>query len=85
MLPKEFEVDGKKFTVELQEVMPSFYFPERKATLPALIVSGWLEGIPQPISVYVPTSEATLDKVKEAIRKRRDEILKAIGEIGKAK
>ncbi len=85
MIPEEFEIEGKKFKVEIQEVQPSFFFPEKGVSLPGYLVSGWLEGIAQPITVVVPTEEATLERIKEEIKKRAEEITKALEKLRKAK
>jgi len=76
MPEEEVKVEGKTFRVEYDEIFPSFFFPERGVSLPARIVSGFLEGISQPITVAIPVSEFSEDRLKEEIKKKAEEILK---------
>jgi len=75
MAAEEIKIEGRTFRVEFDEIQPSFFFPEKGVSLPARIISGFLEGIAQPITVVIPVDEFTEARLKEEIKKKAEAIL----------
>lgn len=75
MPEKEVKIEERVFRVELDEIHPGFYFPDKGITKDARIVSGFLEGVRQPITVVIPVDEFTEERLKEEIKKKAELIL----------
>jgi hypothetical protein len=75
MPEKEVKVEGRTFRIELDEVQPAFFFPEKGVSLPARIVSGYLDGVSQPITVVIPVDEFSEGRLREEVKKKAEQIL----------
>lgn len=75
MPEQQVKIEGRTFRIELDEIQPSFFFPEKGVSLPARIISGYLDGIAQPITVVIPADEFSEERLKKEVKKKAEQIL----------
>jgi hypothetical protein len=75
MPEQQVKIEGRTFRIELDEIQPSFFFADKGVSLPARIISGYLDGVAQPITVVIPTDEFSEERLKQEIKKKSEQIL----------
>jgi hypothetical protein len=75
MPEQQLKIEGRTFKIELDEVQPSFFFPDKGVSLPARIISGYLDGVAQPITVVIPADEFSEERLKQEVKKKAEQIL----------